>query len=394
MFGSQESEIDFDSFTKFPLFCYKLVFFDFKPLKENANLLERMKHAVKINYFRFYVIMLLVCVASFSTFSIVVAESFVAASENIPNIVTGVLIISKISSSLIFRQEIWDIFEVLRATFTNRGSDDERYKVKEYLDNFHRVVRTFAVVLFLLFVPIAMSIVTFLITGVMKLPVNYWYPFDAYQPHTFPIALTWVNYAASYSLIHMLAADSLLFALMTVLAMEFDFLKLDLTDFHQTPSKMIGDEIKSLIKRHNVLLDIGDRLQSIYETTFLCCFMISSTVLCFLAFHLSAIPSEEAVAAYSFYVPYLSMICGQVLLLCVFGQKVSDSSEKVAEGVYNCNWEEFEDESVKKHLLMMIMRSQRPTRLTAMNFGDVSLASFKTVRILRNGAWLHIEWNY
>lgn len=103
--------------------------------------------------------------------------------------------------------------------------------------------------------------------------------------------------------------------------------------------------------------------------------------MCFVAFQLS--PARNDFSTYTFYIPYLSMICGQILLLCVFGQNLKDSSEAVADGVYDSGWEDFADNDFKRQLVIIILRAQRPKRLTAMNFAEISLTSFTSVSCLK-----------
>lgn len=77
--------------------------------------------------------------------------------------------------------------------------------------------------------------------------------------------------------------------------------------------------------------------------------------------------------------PYLGMVGGQCLLLCFYGQKILDRSGAVADGAFNCGWENFGDVSFNKQLILLIQRSHRTKRLTAMNFADISLATFTSV---------------
>lgn len=376
MFNTPEDEIDFNSFMKFSAVCYNYVLFDFKPLSENASWIERIRHFGKVNFFRFCIACFCVAETSLVAFSILIASDFVEASANVPNVVTVVLIIVKAVVNLVRRKDIWILFGELQGIFDTRNGENAKYKIKEYLDGYHNFIKAYGLTILFVFLPIAMPVVNFLIYGTMKLTVNYWFPFEAFIPENFPFALAWVLFIAYNCLVQMLAADALLYALITVVAMEFDILKLDLVNLKFSTAGQRLEKFNHLILRHNKLLDIGDQLQDIYGITFLLTFGISSLVLCFVAFHLS---TAADLAAYAFYVPYMCMICGQVLLLCVFGQKLFNSSEEVADGIYTCDWEQFKDETFKKEMILMILRSRRAKKLTAMNFADVSLPSFTTV---------------
>lgn len=89
--------------------------------------------------------------------------------------------------------------------------------------------------------------------------------------------------------------------------------------------------------------------------------------------------AEIDIAANAFLIPSLLVMSAQILLLCVFGQKLIISSVKVAEGIYNCNWTDSVKE-LRVKMVLIIMQAQKPRKLTAMKFVDVSLESFKNVR--------------
>lgn len=376
MFNPTEDEINFESFVKFPLFCYKLVFFAFDPLSAHPSLLERLVHSARMNYCRICLCAFVIAEISMCMFSFIIAEDFVTASASVPNVVTVLLIFLKVFVSFVRRKDIWNIFEDMRAIFATRVNENGNYKIKEYLDGYHFFIKIYTSTIILVFLPIAMPVLSYAVYGTMKLTVNYWFPFDAFTPQHFPIALTWVNVNAWNCLAFMLAADSLLYSLITVVAMEFDILKFDLMNIKLTPQHQRGEKLKSLVERHNKLMELGDNLQNIYDLTFLVSFVISSLVMCYVAFMLS---TAKDLDAYTFYIPYLSMIAGQILLLCVYGQKILDSSSAIADGIFDCDWDEFKDNSFKKQLILMLHRAQKPKKLTAMGFVDVTLASFTSV---------------
>ena len=266
----------------------------------------------------------------------------------------------------------------LRALFSRTGQENVKHKVKGYLDVYHRIIKVYAVIFIVLFIPVATPAIPYLINGTMQLTVNYWFPFDAYKYATFPIALFWADLVGGSALILLMGADSLLFAMITVIAMEFDFLKDDMEDLKCVQKEERKTKLVDLVQRHSKLLELSSKLEDIYGLTFLVSFVISSLIMCFVAFQLSI--AETNIGAYMFYIPYLGMIGGQILLLCWFGQKLINSSVAIADGVYDSEWTDIDDNDYKMQLLMIILRSQRTQKLTAMKFADVSLASFTTVK--------------
>lgn len=323
-------------------------------------------------------------------YSVVNSDDFVAASTSVPNVVTVLLIGLKCLATLLAKDEIWEIFQDLSAMSELRAGDNKKYKIKDYLRSYHRLVITYGGMFLLLFLPIVFPVFDYVATGRMKVAVNYYFPYVAFRPETFPLTLFWIDFFAYNSLVVLLATDSLLYSLTTVVTMEFDILKIDMTNLRLVVKHERAAMIKRLTERHNKLFDLGDKLEKIYALTFLFSFVISSLIMCFVAFQLSTAGAD--IAVYSFYIPYLGMIGGQILLLCVFGQNLKDSSEAVADGVYNCGWEAFDDDDFKRQLVVIILRAQKPKTLTAMSFAEISHTSFTTVSCLKAllaSLWLH-----
>lgn len=228
-----------------------------------------------------------------------------------------------------------------------------------------------------------LEIFSFLINGSTHLTVQLWYPFDMHQKEFFPLAwlsVAWVGYVMVFGL---LSSDSLLYGLITVIVMEFDFLKLDFMaiqfekDEDQEDHTEKKKRFKSLISRHEKLIELIGRLERMYSAIFLIVYIISSIILCFSAF--KALLATQT-STLLFYGTVMSIMGGQVLLLAFYGQKLIDSSESIADGIYNCGWENFDDD-LKKQCILVMLRSQKACRLTALGFFNVSLESTTLVII-------------
>lgn len=373
IFNQSEDEINFDSFTKLSLFLFQLVLFNFNPRDENANLLTKLKHWARMNYFKLIIVCFTICISSMIKYAHSNLDNFVEASGSVPNVVTVALIALKAVATFMRKEDIWNIFQELKAMSEARVNQNVKYEVKKHLDGYHRIIRIYAGTFVLTFLPIALPFFVYLWSGEMSITVKYWFPIDVFKPKIFLPVLLLVDWMAWNSLVILLATDSLLFSLTTVVAMEFDILKEDLIDLKFVEICERQKQIKVLNDRHNKLFSLADKLEAIYELTFLFSFVISAIIMCFVAFQLSTIGN------YSFYGPYFCMICGQILLLCWFGQKLINTSEAVAEGVYFSGWEDFDEIGIKKQLILIIARAQRPKRLTAMNFAEISLPTFTAV---------------
>lgn len=376
MFNPREEEINFDSFINFPLFCFKLDLHEFAPLKADPTVRERIRHYARMSVGVFCLFAFILVDLQMLLFSFLTAEDFLTASGNIPLVVMGISIHHRQFVSVVYRNDLWNIFEDLRAVFATHEAANSKYKIREYLDGYHLHIKIYATFIVSIFLPMMIPTVNYILFGARELSINYWYPFDPLSPFNFPFALAWVDFFAWTYLSYLLSADALLYALITVLAMEFDILKADILELRHAPKDEKMKKVQSYVDRHNKLFDITDKLQDIFGVMFLFSFVMSSLVMCYVAF---IIATANELATYAFYVPFMLIIGGQTLLLCMYGQKISDSSLDVADGVFCCSWEDMYDKKLTKQLVLMIARAQRPKQLSAMGFIEVTLANFTSV---------------
>lgn len=375
--NANEGEINFDSFIQFSVFLFRLFFFDFQPLKIDASRVGKFVYYAKIVYFIFSVITLGLGIVSLLAYMVYNLDDFANASSCIPNAVSILLIGLRVSIMFSRKRALREVFQDLSDLFAHRAVENKHHKVKNYLEGYNRQMKMYTAPVVIVLIPIIMAIVPYILFGTMKLPINYWFPFDAFQLKTFPFAWIWVNWIAWHIMVFLLATDSLLYGLITVIVMEFDFLKTDLSNVRLMEQHERKEMFGKLITRHNKLLVIYDKLQEIYTLIFTTSFVITSMVLCFVVFQISIAKTD--VEVYWFYVSFLNIAGIQIWLLCFHGQKLIDSSESLAEGIYNSGWESIGDLAFKKQFVLIILRAQNATRLTAMGFADISLESFASV---------------
>jgi odorant receptor len=224
-------------------------------------------------------------------------------------------------------------------------------------------------------------IVELLRTGRKTFPLNAWFPFETHDEKIYILLLVWTSWSCANSVIILIAIDTLMFVLITLISMKFKILKSDFLALKNFESSKVEDELRNLIHRHKNLINVSDKLQQIFSPSFLFNFVQSSFVICLTAFQYTT--SSDA-TQFIFNGSYCAAILNQIWLLCYFGQKIIDSSENVEVGVYDCGWENFHSLKVRKALVTVIQRTQRPTRLTAMNFSEISLTSFTTVILMND----------
>lgn len=376
MFDPPVDEINFDSFTKFPLLLFRLMFFKFEPLSINSSVKEKLVQFLRIGYFYLIVSQVMAVMIPFM-FSYVFhhSDDFVDASSAIPNIMSMILVAVKALVTLLRKKDIWELFEELKEMFQSQTERDKK-NVKTYLDKYNRPMKIFAGPYAIMLLQITYPIVVYFATGKMILAVKYQFPFDIFRPVVFPLTNLWIIWVGFNVIVLMLATDALFFSLATFLSMELSEVNMDVMNLKFIDENKKHETLNRLIDRHNKLLDLCDKFQRIFGLIFFASFTINALNLCFIAFQLSI---GGDFASYSFFITYMCLIGGQTYLLCNFGQKVIDSSELIAHGVFTCGWEDGIDNVIRRKLILMMLRAQRPKKLSALSFADVSLVNFAYV---------------
>lgn len=381
-FEATEEEINFNSFTKLTLFIFGLVKFNFTPIEQDASRKEKFFFEARLNLCRFNVFTIALAATSFLIHA-AQSKDFVFSSTCILNAISVSQVGLKIFATLHGREKIWNIIQALKKMSEIRGSfKNKKYRIKSYFDEYLRTMKIYSVIIASAALPVViLPLIKFVFFGIMEPTIIYWYPIDVYQTHTFFIALLWCDWIGFFGLAYLLAVDSLVYVIITMIAMEFEILREDFEESFNIPT-LNGKhpEIMGLVKRQIDLYELVDELQGIYELNFLFSFVISSLIICFVAFILTV--ANGNLTLYSFFIPFLGVMMGQIFLLCMYGQKLMDASAEMAHGIYNSNWSEVEDISVRKQLVLIMERCQKEKRLTAMGFADISLPIYARVRFL------------
>ena len=364
-FNPPEKEINYDSFFKFPLLIRQLVQFDLRPLSENATSRMKIEYFARkcFNLFRLAtcVFIPLPCIA----FGVTHSDNFDFVVRAISDTSTAILLTLKGLTIVVRKNDIQKIIEELKLLDDTQNIEGEEFKKRKYLEGYHRVVKFY----FGIFISANLIFVIL------------WFPFDEYRLEMFPFSQIWIQWNIYIAVSFFVTSDLLLYSLITVISMEFDFLKKSVNFLLKSDSK---DErmvkIKSFIDRHNKFFELCDKLQQIFEPIFLFNFVISSVIMCIVSFHLLFGSTDPA--NYMFDIFYIVTIGGQIWLFCYFGHKLIDSSFAIADGIYDQDWMDLDDNEFKKNVVLIILRAQRPMRLTAMGFADISLETFATVRYI------------
>lgn len=375
-----EDQIDFNIFIRPSIFMLRLALFDFfEAKKADMNRKERFVFFLKISYFIITTIAIVCACTSVVTYLLINLDNFVNASSCIPTVLSLLLLDFKILTTFYKKQNLREMFHELSAMFADRVKDNKKHKVKKCLMEYYRLIKFYFSPLIIVGAIIFLPIIPYLYNGTMLKPLTHFaYPFDPYQLTTYPLAWIWSMFIFWNGIFYLCGCDMLLYGLITVIAMEFDVLKVDLNELMLVSEKDRKKRFGSLIERHNKLLKLCDKLQDIYSSSFLLNVTINSIIMCFIVFEISSEPNMHF-TLFAYLLSFLIIFGVQTYQLCSHGQKLIDSNGALAESIYDCMWESNDDNIFRKDLILVIARSQRERRLTAMGFTDISLETFANV---------------
>lgn len=221
-------------------------------------------------------------------------------------------------------------------------------------------------------------VVRFLVTQdwYEKLPFNGWYPFDEYDPKYYNFVFVWHLFSIIITIASLLGPDLILYAFITLISLQFDILCDRLEKLKDFPSEEVYEQLSELVKLHETLIRLSTSLQRIYSISILFNFTGSSILICLVGYQVSmGIELENLVK----FMILLTASLVQVLMLCYFGNKLSEASKKVADAAFCSGWHETENRKLRNAMLLLIQRSQKPNVMTAYKFSVVSLEAFTTV---------------
>lgn len=160
----------------------------------------------------------------------------------------------------------------------------------------------------------------------------------------------------------------------------------------------ISAEFRQLIGYHGRIIDLAARLSNVYESIMLAQFLLSSLLMCMIAYQLTLVRSTQhnrcAIAhktvifslaqpnqqliPFVIYTTFLLAICFQCFVYCHGGATLQVDSESLAVAIYACGWQNERSVRVRRTVLFCLMRAQRPV-LIATTFFTANLTTFSSV---------------
>ena len=379
IFNPHEDEINLDTFTKFALLSFLMIFFDYQHLNENASLKIKFNYYAKKFFNMFAIVSLFVASFQIIMFGIVNSANFNVVIRAISD--TSAVSFITVKGLILFlrKDNIREILEGLKTLFESRDNGHEKpVKMILFFVGHNRVMKIYAAIFISVNLVCVVFWLPYLTNGSVYFLTNFWFPFDENNVTMFPFVQLWTQWITYLTSSFLVASNSLIYALVTIISMEFDLLKKDLKFIKLKTKNELSINMACFIDRHNKLFEISEKVKFVFEPIFLFNFLISSFIMCVASFQLLSTLSDSL--TYMIDIVYLATFASQIWLLCSLGQKLINSSLAVSDEIYGCNWTDLDDNKFKKQLIIVMVRAQRPMKLTAMGFVDISLETFAAVK--------------
>ncbi|RZC37616.1 7tm 6 domain containing protein [Asbolus verrucosus] len=170
-----------------------------------------------------------------------------------------------------------------------------------------------------------------------RLPFLAWYPYNTQTSPQYELTYLHQLTGISYICMNSLTSDTLIAALNMYIGAQFDILSDDVRNFYDgvksSPADASG-KLKSCIKHHKEILKLAEHANHFYK----------------------------------------------IFLYCWFGNEIEIKSSKLPYAVFESDWTELPPE-VKTLLIIFILRTQRPLKMSAYGLFFLTLETF--VKILR-----------
>lgn len=281
----------------------------------------------------------------------------------------------------------------------------QKYSAREqkYRRNFRRFSIGFKIfALLTVFAAINEALRTAL-KGTFEFPLHVKFPFDTSGTFVYGITIIFCMFSHILLLLTHHTSELIIYEVIFMLAMEFKILAREFEELGiALDAKLIKpviilasrdqnkkfkaltpfyEHIKvqklfDLIHRHSQLLEYNKKLRQILEIPLDFTFVVSSSLVCFSFFRLFigsyAIPALMATFMLNF---------NKIFLQCFFGQFLRNNFQEVTQEIYNCGWEDFDEENLRKLIVLVLKRSQSDDGLKVMHFLKIDMEQFVAVSI-------------
>jgi hypothetical protein len=373
--------MSFKSFFKFFEKFAKLISFDViypeQPIQDENSRNKRIKRVMKTcRKVHFWLVLALSFFISIMMATNLAVETtdYKTITETVPFVISMIADVCKAVWFTVKKKEVCDIIRKLASIHPDTKQKQIKYGFKRYLKNFMVLQMTYLSIGIATAVCFAINSGSKIQADGKQFAADVWMPFNRYQNGVYQLISVILTFVFISTMVLSISLFFLLLTIIMLVSKGFECLRMDIVDIKDSSEGDKSEDLKNLIERHVELHDLVEQVENLLKPVFLLKRVHASMVICFTGFQLSTSNEITVMINYGL---YLLAVAVKNFFLCYGSQQIIDSSEGIAEAIYEINWYEIKDLKLRKELLLIMMRSQNASKLTAGKFSVVCLESFK-----------------
>uniref|UniRef100_A0A1B0GLR5 Odorant receptor n=1 Tax=Lutzomyia longipalpis TaxID=7200 RepID=A0A1B0GLR5_LUTLO len=251
----------------------------------------------------------------------------------------------------------------------------------------HYVYISFASYITVNLSPVLTMAIRYLSTGNLKflVPFNTWLQYSHPGSFEYPFVYTYLIYGSHVASASSICFDTMFCIIICHICMHFKVLQ-EKVITSVVPEANSSPEIcekilKECIVKQQKLIELTNVLGSLFNEVIFFNFTASSFNMCVDGF---LFVMQPGLGKIRFVMMFLTLM-SQIFILCWYGQELINNSLSISDAAYNCLWYE-STQKFRKMILHIIHNSQKPQKIIAVKFWEVSLKSFSKL--------IQASWSY
>ncbi|XP_017860757.1 PREDICTED: putative odorant receptor 69a [Drosophila arizonae] len=283
------------------------------------------------------------------------------------------------------RSDIESMLAELQQLYPVQGNQSRIYRIAHYYEKSTRPMRCTTIFFIFAFgyynaLPVLQLLYEWISESQhvsYKFQSNTWYPWllvsDLHPSASFMTSYLCQALSSLVGVAFIMAGQFLLCFFITQMQLHFDALAnaLRLLDAARPGA---NEELKALLSYHSRLLHLANRINHIFNFTFLINFTTSTIAICMMGFAMVMI---NVASAFKYSVGLVAFLIF-TLFICYNGTAFTSAGDKLLPAAFYNNWYEG-DMHYRKMLLFFMMRSSESRVLRAYKFTPVSMATYTAI---------------
>ncbi|XP_011311288.1 odorant receptor Or1-like [Fopius arisanus] len=220
------------------------------------------------------------------------------------------------------------------------------------------------------------------------LPYKAWVPYDYSQPlvYWFTFCLQVFSLFAGANM--NIGFDTVVPGFFMQICAQFNILKCRLRrtidEFEEKTLELSGAgavliyerQIINCVDFHQAILEMSDRVNSIFNPIIFVQYSASSIIICVSVFMISQVPLFSP--QFMSLLMYVSSMLLQIFMLCAFGNQVTIECQSLTVNIYSTKWYLLTNRA-QKYLILMMARTLKPVIFMSGHIITLSLSSFRNL---------------